>query len=146
MDPDAIVTQYKALRGSKGLRDRLLVEYRCAKKCLLLHVWSTPEGALYYRPAVDISAGMQQRTGATEVGRVPERGGAIADLDAGQWVWITDEQERNGIGVNWLLIGCTHCLGLRFPVATIKTDIADATPGHPVKVCDFWASPNPPTQ
>ncbi|WP_142361432.1 hypothetical protein [Mycobacterium ostraviense] len=144
MESDTVIRAYKAMKSSQ-LRHLLLVEYRCAKGCLLLHVWNTATGgAMYYRPPVRISQPMHERTGVVERGRVPERGGAVADLDAGRWVWITDEQERNGVGVNWLLIGCSHCVGLRFPAATIKADVDAATPGKPVKVADFWMTPEPP--
>jgi hypothetical protein len=143
MDSDAIINQYKTLTNSE-LHPLLLVEYRCAKGCLLLHVWNTPEGAVYYRPAVHISESMSRRTGCAEVGRIPELGGVVADFEESEWIWISDEQERTGAGANWLLIGCRHCVGMRFRAATIKADVGAAGPGNPVRVGDFWASPNPP--
>lgn len=145
MKSDEIVAAYRAMTNNQ-LRPLLLVEYRCAKGHLLLHVWNTPDGAAYYRPAVDISTKMHQRTGASEAGRIPEMGGLVADMEDSEWVWVTDEQERTGVGQNCLVIGCKHCLGLRFPAATIKADVAAATPGNPVKVKDFWMTPNPPTR
>ncbi|VBA60524.1 hypothetical protein [Mycobacterium attenuatum] len=145
MDSGAIIAAHKTMTN-KQLRRLLLVEYRCAKGCLLLHVWNTPGGAAYYRPGINISENMHRRTGASEVGRIPEMGGLVACFDDSDWVWVTDEQERTGIGSNYLTIGCKHCLGLRFPAKTIKADVAAATPGDPVRVRDFWARPKPPKQ
>lgn len=146
MNADAIIRQYQGLTN-KQLRPLLLVEYRCVKGCLLLHVWNTPDGPMYYRRPFKISPKMHQRTGASEVGRIPEHGGLIADFDdSSDLVWVTDEQEHTGVGLNCLAIGCSHCVGLRFPAATIKADVAAATPGNPVRVKDFWMRPNPPTR
>ncbi len=128
MDSDVVVKQYKALSES-GLREVLLVEYRCYKGCLLLHVWQSPAGVLYYRPAVRISKKMQSRTGTAHVGKVAGTAGNLDDLSEARWVWGDDK--------NSILMGCWHCIGLRLPAATIKADAAAATPGNPVKVADF---------
>lgn len=136
METDAIVEQYKALRKSGSLAAMLLVEYRCAKGCLLLHAWNSSAGALYYRPQLTVSKQMQFRTGTADVGRMPETGGELALLDSAAVVW--------GDATNSVLIGCPHCIGIHFPAASLKADAAAAKPGAPVKVGDFWMSPSPP--
>ena len=42
----------------------LLAEYRCRtkKRCLLLHVWQTPQGRCYYHPRYDLSPEVNQAT------------------------------------------------------------------------------------
>ncbi len=129
------IAAYKAMSAA-ALRSVLLVEYRCARGCLLLHVFASPDGPRYYRPALRVSERMQFRTGMAEVGRVPESAGLLDDLESAQWVW--------GDAQNSVLLGCPHCIGVHFPAATVKADAAAATPGSPVKNHTFWMTPDSP--
>lgn len=51
MDP---VAAYRAM-SVKDRRSVLLAEYRCRERCLLLHIWQTPNGRFYYQPAYRLS-------------------------------------------------------------------------------------------
>lgn len=126
---------YKSLTAAER-RKVLLLEYRCARGCLLLHVFASPAGPVYYRPALRVSKSMQVRTGMAEVGRVPELAGLLDELSIEPVAWGATE--------NSLLIGCAHCIGVHFPVSTIKGDVEEAVPGSPVKHHNFWMTPNPP--
>lgn len=126
---------YRAMSAAE-LRRVLLVEYRCARGCLLLHVFASPDGPRYYRPALRVSDSMRTRTGIAEPTRIPEAAGLLAELSSEQWVW--------GDAENAVHIGCRHCIGLRFPAASVKADAAAATPGNPVRNHSFWMTPDPP--
>jgi hypothetical protein len=131
---DAMVA-YRAMTQTQ-LRKVLLVEYRCARDCLLLHVYASPRGPTYYRPALHVSKKMQFRTGMAEVGRIPETAGLLSDLSTDQFVW--------GDASNSILIGCPHCIGVHFPAEVIKAAAGAATPGNPVKDHTFWMTDHPP--
>lgn len=132
---DNAMLAYRAMTQTQ-LRKVLLVEYRCACDCLLLHVFASPQGPTYYRPALSISKEMQFRTGMGEVGRVPATAGLLSDLSTDQFVW--------GDASNSILIGCAHCIGVHFPAEVIKAAAAAATPGNPVKDHTFWMKDDPP--
>ena len=130
--PEAVYKEFT----DTDLQKVLLVEYRCARGCLLLHVFASPTGPMYYRPAMRISKSMQSRTGIADVGRVPERAGRLDELSDQRFVWGDDE--------NSILMGCSHCIGVHFPAETVKAHAVDATPGTPFKDHSFWMTPNPP--
>ncbi len=134
-DTGDTATTYRAMSDAE-LRRVLLVEYRCARGCLLLHVFASPDGPHYYRPALRLSETIRNRTGIAEPGRITEVAGLLAELSTEPWVW--------GDAENTVHIGCRHCVGLRFPAATIKADAAAATPGSPIRNHSFWMTPDPP--
>ncbi|HPZ98789.1 MAG TPA: hypothetical protein PLT93_11665 [Phycisphaerae bacterium] len=129
------VESYRAMSAGE-LSKILLVEYRCARGCLLLHVYSTPQGAKYFRPALRVSKNMQWRTGMAEVGRVGEAAGLLTDLSADRFTW--------GDAVNWIMLGCPHVIGVRFPASDVLADASSAKAGNPVKNHSFWMTDTPP--
>jgi len=95
----------------------LLLEYRCrAKGCLLLRVWQTPEGPAWQAPGRALS----------------NRGALARDL----------EQTALGVGETgrlddcppllWLPLICRHVNESAW-LFDIRADLADATPGRPVR-------------
>jgi|GEM_PF-6200139 hypothetical protein len=48
------IEQYRNMTA-KSRAQVLLAEYRCGKRCLLLHVWQTPHGRHYYQPPYRLS-------------------------------------------------------------------------------------------
>lgn len=94
-----------------GVKDVLLVEYRCRKKgCLLLHVWQAPKGLEFFAPAARVSdqfvsAGQwhwlgynredEKKTG-DRAGRLDE---VAARLQSGGWLWLMCEHVKESMWV-----------------------------------------------
>lgn len=54
-----IIDMYRAL-SRRQIRDAAVVEDFCSRGCLLLHVWRSPEGLLYYLPHFKQSPGLNE--------------------------------------------------------------------------------------
>lgn len=54
LDAHAIALAYESA-DRKAIKAALLIEYRCSRGCLLLHVWQSPHGILYYIPPYKLS-------------------------------------------------------------------------------------------
>ncbi len=137
-----IIDRYRQMSG-RELRDVLLVEYRCRDRCLLLHVWWSEHGPMYYRPRVPLSTfNSMGRWGAPRERGLPAHGGLVADFgpSGAHGHWISGDDDEAGILPSGLVIGCGHCWG-GYDAANIRTDIDAAGAGRPVKRHDVWGKP-----
>jgi len=127
-----IAAEHDALAKAKTLKNVLLLEYRCTNRpesCLLLHVWQTPDGRMFYLPRHQLSTSKNTaetaelaRAHRTEDGdrKWPARGGNFDDL-------LDFTRADPDVG---LLLNCRH-LRRAIPAAQIDTDCKEATPGRP---------------
>jgi hypothetical protein len=111
-----------------GVKDVLLVEYRCRTKgCLLLHVWQAPKGMEFFAPAARVSdqyssAGQWLWLGYNrdDANKTGDRAGALDDLaglQAGGWLWLLCEHVKESV---W--------------TREIRQDAADRVPGQPASI------------
>lgn len=130
MDP---LDAYRAMTP-KARREVLLAEYRCRERCLLLHIWQTPQGRNYYQPPYRLSPTVTDsetvesaRAKRTVDGsrRWRERAGSLDEL-----IDFADGLEPKSVG---LTVTCDH---VRETVAAeeLADTVAHATPGRPAKV------------
>jgi hypothetical protein len=111
-----------------GVKDVLLVEYRCRTKgCLLLHVWQAPKGLEFFAPAARVSdrftsAGQWHWLGFNRDGqkKTGDRAGSldeVARLQAGGWLWLLCEHVNKSMWVH-----------------DIRRDAAGRDPGQPAEI------------
>lgn len=144
MDSAVILAAYKAAPDA-WLQSVLLVEYRChVQGCLLLHIWQSPAGAMYYRPP----GPLPEASGLGVNQRLPAHGGLLTDFDTSgaQSGWGDDI--ALGVHFNGLVLGCGDLYGL-YDAANFVADARSARPGRPIKRNDIWghreaAIPSPP--
>lgn len=129
-----VVRIHDALVEAKALNDYLLLDYRCShpKHCLLLDVWSSPLGRLYYLPRYQLKADKSltetvesARLKRTEDGerKWPAAGGSIDYL----LDFFADEMDANGLPLN-----CHH-LRRSVSCAELAADLAVARRGRPTR-------------
>jgi len=112
---------------AKALRRVLLLDYRCPQGCLLLHVWQSPDGRMFYLPRHQLSTSKNTaethelaRQHRTEDGdrKWPARGGNFDDL-------LDFTRADPDVG---LLLNCRH-LRRSVTVARVDADTSN-TPGR----------------
>lgn len=140
MDSDLVVQSYRAIPASR-LRSVLLVEYRCVRGCLLLHVWQSPAGAMYYRPP----GPLPDYSGLGAGVRLPAHAGLVSDFSTAgppplRWA-VTDS--ALGVYPDRLVLGCGHAWGA-CAASDFATDAAAAEPGQPIVRHDLWGKPESP--
>jgi hypothetical protein len=57
---DQITTAYTSPEGRRAMQQSALLEYRCPKGCLLLHVWRSPAGLMFYQPPYKLSPSLNE--------------------------------------------------------------------------------------
>lgn len=127
----AIAEEHDALVTARALQDVLLLDYRCPQGCLLLHVYSTPRGRMFYLPRYQLSRTKTPETAdaarahRTEDGdhKWPARGGSLDDL----LDFFAHDPAGGGLPLN-----CRH---MRRTVLAehLAEDTAEATPGRPTR-------------
>lgn len=132
-----VADEHKRLDGTRigkatALSKVLLLDYRCPKTCLLLHVWQSPSGRLFYlpgyqlsRPKADAETAMAAREYRTTDGdrSWPARGGNLDDL--------LHMFERTGTPIG-LQLTCRHVR--RVITAADLVDLLDGSrPGRPTR-------------
>ena len=117
-------------------RDRnqvLLAEYRCPKRCLLLHIWQSPVGRKYYQPPYRLSPEVTEnetvdsaRRKRTEDGyrKWRGRGGSIDEL-----IEFSEGLAPGMVGLN---LTCDHIRAV-LSAEQIAADIVAVHPGEPGK-------------
>ena len=112
----------------KALKSALLAEYRCSRGCLLLHIWRSPHGILYYHPPYKLSRERteQDTTPSARTKRTADgyrrwlgRGGNLDDLRG----W----GDEAGVPLQ-----CDHVRTVQ-PSTLALTDADAATPGKPTR-------------
>lgn len=142
IDSTAILAAYRAAPNAY-LQSVMLVEYRCREGCLLLHIWQSPSGAMYYRPAGPLPKG----NGLGPNLRLPAHGSLLADFDTSGAGWGWDKPDVDVLGVHFdgLMLTCAHVYG-KFSASDFAADALAAKPGKPLVRNDFWHSePTIPT-
>lgn len=118
-----IAAEHDALVAARALNPVLLLDYRCPQGCLLLHVWQSPRGRLFYLPRYQLSAAKNAETAEparmrrTEDGdhKWPARGGVLDDV----------------LGFGGLSLNCRH-LRRGIAVERLAAD-STGTPGRPTR-------------
>lgn len=115
-----------------ALNDALLLDYRCPKSCLLLHVWQSPSGRMFYIPGYQLSrtkADTETAAAAREYRAVdgdrkwPARGGNLDEL--------LDFFER-GKMPGGLQVTCRHVRQVLAAAEIVKL-LDGSSPGRPTR-------------
>ena len=123
---EAMSHYYAGEKPGDSVKDSLLAEYRCRRNgCLLLHVWSSPNGPEFYAPSARVSKRFQS---------------------AGQLHWLSFNRSRPQktgesagrindpvISRQWLWLLCPHVKGPLWTV-DLRQDIEGVEPGRPVRI------------
>ncbi|CUR54664.1 hypothetical protein NOCA2210014 [metagenome] len=127
MNGDLVLSAYEAY-DKKQLRRLLLAEWRCARGCLLIHVWQSPQGPLFYLPRYK-----QSRERNTERSVPSARAKNTLDGDriwkprAGELVALEEFGATVGMDIQ-----CDHLDPQVFTGAELLGLISD-TPGRPLR-------------
>lgn len=124
-DPTVLMT-YETPQGRAAVKACAVAEYRCAGRgCLLLHVWQSPAGPLFYRPAYKLSRDVNERESSPE--------GRAANTADGENHWRADAGHLAGAR-GWpehtMPLQCDH-FRANVETAKILADADRATPGKP---------------
>lgn len=112
----------------------LLAEYRCGKRCLLLHIWSTPDGRNYYQPPYRLSPEVAEAETVESARLKRTLDGYRKWQDrAGSFDELIDAAEGLTPGTIGLTLTCDHIREI-ISVESIATDVAPARPGVPAKI------------
>jgi hypothetical protein len=110
----------------------LLAEYRCRKRCLLLHIWQAPSGRNFYLPRYRLSPAVTESETAESARRKrTEDGYKIWRGRAGSM----EELDVAGLppGIVTLTVTCDH-VRENLAAEAIAADITAARPGAPAKI------------
>jgi hypothetical protein len=131
--PSAVaVAEHDDLAAAGLLRNVLLLDYRCPKGCLLLHVWDTPNARLYYPPRYQLSRATADaetvesaRRKRTEDGerKWPAHGGSLDYL----LEFFADEPDSGGLPLN-----CHHLRRTAY-CTELAADMRQARRGSPTR-------------
>lgn len=111
-----------------------LIEYYCSQGCVVLHVWQSPIGRLWYQPRYKLSQRTaladtveSARAKRTEDGlRIwRSRGGSLDDL-----IEAHTEDPQAGVGLS---VQCNHVRGVVILGDQLAADADAATPGNPTR-------------
>jgi hypothetical protein len=128
----SITALYESM-AKASLRSVLLVEYRCPKGCLLLHVWNTPDGRLYYQPRYQLSQSKAE-TDTVESARMKrtEDGFRVWKSRGGDFDELIDffefDPEQGGLSMN-----CDHVREAVVLSGQLAAHARAATPGRPTR-------------
>lgn len=126
-----VADEHDKLAAAGALKAVLLLDYRCPKGCLLLHVWQTPAGRKFYLPRYQLSAAKADAETAasareyrTEDGdrKWPARGGNLDEL-----LDFFKHANPNG-----LMVSCHHTRRA-VSAAEIAELLDGARPGRPTR-------------
>ena len=127
-----VVARYEVM-SRRELSSVLILEYRCPKGCLLLHVWNSPIGRLWYQPRHKLSKTRavaetveEARLKRTEDGlRVwKARGGDFDDFIK----FFNFDPTQGGLSMN-----CDHVREVVLLCDRLETDAAAGRPGSPTR-------------
>lgn len=110
-----------------------LIEYRCPRGCLLLHVWSTPHGRLWYRPRYKLSpATTEADTVESARAKRTEDGFRVWQSSGGDFDQLLDffdfDPTSGGLALN-----CDHVRNVDVRCDRLAADADTATPGKPTR-------------
>ena len=112
----------------KRIKVVALLEYRCRHGCLLLHVWRSPDGVLFYRPAYKLSPRFNaERSNAAGRARNTRDGGNHWNPVAG----LLDDLRGWGPSAG-LDLQCDH-VDQTLPASDLLEEADAATPGRPTR-------------
>jgi hypothetical protein len=131
MTPEEALAKYQAMTKPE-LRSVLVLEYRCGHDrpgCLLLHVWNTPQGRLYYLPRYRLSP----KTATTEVAESARRkrtedGFRVLRSRAGSFDEILADyacEPDSGLPMN-----CEHLRNVNVMFERLAADAEQGQPGR----------------
>lgn len=122
----AVLAMYETQQGRAAARAVALAEYRCAGQgCLLLHLWRSPQGVMFYRPAYKLSLGRNESESTPD--------GRAANTTDGRNHWRADAgtlESARGWEGHAMPVQCDHFQG-NVSTADLFADADAATPGKP---------------
>jgi hypothetical protein len=132
-DPGRRIAEiYHELAERNAVGSVLLLEYKCPKGCLMLHVFSTPDGRMYYAPRYRLSESQslkqsdpvaRERRTEDGVRKWLSRGGSFDKLLG----FFSNTTQSGG-----LTLTCDH-LNKHVLTDQLAADIGGAAPGRPKK-------------
>lgn len=144
MDSSVILKTYRRAPNSV-MEKLLLVVHRCREGCLLLHVWQSPAGPMYYRPRVPLAdLNGLGRWGERGDRDLPAHAGYLSEFDISGATSGWGDESTAGVLFDAIVLGCGHCWG-RYEAKLIVADATAASPGNPVVHNDIWGRAEPLT-
>lgn len=127
---EAIAAAYLAI-PKRRLRQVLLVEYRCyaGAGCLLLHIWQSPQGILFYKQGAKLSS-TRNAAMSNESGR--RRNTVDGDRDWRGYGGVLDDLRSWADTAVGLPLQCAH-VDTYAPAAAVLRDTDQSRPGNPTK-------------
>lgn len=127
------VTELYEAASRRDIARVALSEYRCPRGCLLLHVWNSPQGRLWYRPRYKLSP---ERTEADTVESARKKrtqdGYRAWQSSGGDFDELLDffdfDPASGGLSVN-----CDHVRNVQIRCDRLAADADAATPGKPTR-------------
>jgi hypothetical protein len=111
----------------------LLIEYRCPRGCLLLHVWSAPSGRLWYRPRHKLApATAEAETVEAARAKRTEDGFRVWQSSGGNFDELLDFFDFNPT-YGGLAMNCDHVRNVTILCDRLAADAATASPGKPTR-------------
>ena len=127
------VTELYEAMSRRDLARVALIEYRCPRGCLLLHVWSSPSGRLWYRPRHKLSPAIADaETVESARAKRTEDGFRVWQSSGGDFDELLDffdfDPTAGGLSVN-----CDHVRNVEILCDRLTADADAATPGKPTR-------------
>ena len=125
----------------KEVSQSALIEYYCAHGCLLLHVWQSPHGRLWYQRRYKLSpATAEAETVASARGKRTDDGFRIWRSRGGSFDELIEffefDPKAGGLSMN-----CHHLRNVEILCEVLAADAAAAKPGQPTKKTLGWTKP-----
>ena len=127
-----VVTMYERM-SRRDISKVLLLEYRCPKGCLLLHVWNTRAGRLWFQPRHKLSESRTLADTVEEARRKrTEDGFRVWKARGGDFDEFIDffdfDPTQGGLSMN-----CDHVREAVVLCDQLHVDADAATPGNPTR-------------
>lgn len=123
-----IIAAFESAQGRRAAKAAALAEYRCPSGCLLLYVWRSPMGVLFYQPPYKLSAARNDAQSSPS--------GRAKNTRDGERRWNAQagilDRLRSWESEVGLSLQCDH-VQRHEPVDKLLTVMDAATPGHPTR-------------